>query len=44
MLVTEMKRENGQALSKGDSIWVKVKQSDPRNDVLTLEYAGEDNG
>jgi len=36
----EMKRENGQAFSNGDSIMVRVKKSDPRNDLLTIEYAG----
>ncbi|MBW1767017.1 MAG: RNB domain-containing ribonuclease [Deltaproteobacteria bacterium] len=40
LLVVEMKRENGQAFSNGDSIMVRVKKSDPRNDLLTIEYAG----
>ncbi len=40
LLVAEMKRENGQSFSNGDNIKVRVKKSDPRNDLLTLEYAG----
>jgi exoribonuclease-2 len=40
LLVAEMKRENGQSFSNGDNIMVKVKKSDPWNDLLTLEYAG----
>lgn len=40
LLVVEMKRENGQSFSNGDNIMVKVKKSDPWNDLLTLKYAG----
>jgi exoribonuclease-2 len=37
LLVTEMKRENGQEFHQGQQIMVKVKKSDPWNDLLNLE-------
>ena len=41
LLVTEMKRDNGQDFFEGQQITVTVKKSDPWNDLLSLEYAGE---
>jgi len=41
LLVAEMKRENGQDFSDGQQIMVTVKKSDPWNDLLNLEYAGQ---
>jgi exoribonuclease-2 len=41
LLVAEMKRENGQDFSEGQQIMVTVKKSDPWNDLLNLEYAGQ---
>ena len=41
LLVVEMKRQNGQDFSEGQRIMVKVKKSDPWNDVLRVEYAGQ---
>ena len=40
LLVTEMKRDNGQDFFEGQQITVTVKKSDPWNDLLSLEYAG----
>jgi exoribonuclease-2 len=37
LFVVEMKRENGQDFSEGQSITVRVKKSDPWNDVLKVE-------
>jgi exoribonuclease-2 len=37
LLVTEVKRENGQEFHQGQQITVKVKKSDPWNDLLSLE-------
>ena len=37
LLVTEVKRENGQEFHQGQPITVKVKKSDPWNDLLSLE-------
>jgi exoribonuclease-2 len=41
LFVAEMKRENGQDFSPGKSIMVRVKKSDPWNDLLSIEYAGQ---
>ena len=38
LLIAEIRRENGQKLSGGQRIIVKVKKSDPWNDLLNLEY------
>jgi exoribonuclease-2 len=40
LLVTEMKRQEGQGLCEGDRILVKVKKSDPWDSTLRLEPAG----
>lgn len=40
LLVTEMKRQNGQGLCEGDHILVKVRKSDPWDGTLRLEPAG----
>ena len=40
LLVTEMKREDGQDFFEGQQIMVTVKKVDPWNDLLSLEYAG----
>jgi exoribonuclease-2 len=40
LLVTEMKRENGQNFSEGQKIMVRIKKSDPWGDLLKVEYAG----
>lgn len=40
LLMAEMKRENGQDFSEGQKILVRIKKSDPWQDVLKLEYAG----
>jgi len=40
LLVTEMKRDNGQDFFEGQQITVTVKKSDPWNDLLSLVYAG----
>ena len=37
LLVTEVKRENGREFQQGQQIMVKVKKSDPWNDLLNLE-------
>ncbi|MCJ7596875.1 MAG: ribonuclease catalytic domain-containing protein [Desulfobacterales bacterium] len=39
-LVVEMKRQEGQDFSGGQGIIVKIKKSDPWNDLLKVEYAG----
>ena len=39
LMVAEMRRENGQDLFEGQRIMVMVKNSDPWNDRLTVEYA-----
>lgn len=39
LLVTEMKREDGQDFFEGQQIMVTVKKADPWNDLLSLEYA-----
>jgi exoribonuclease-2 len=41
LLVTEMKRDNGQDFFEGQQITVTVKKSDPWNDRLSLEYTGQ---
>ncbi|MDY7036859.1 MAG: RNB domain-containing ribonuclease, partial [Thermodesulfobacteriota bacterium] len=41
LLIAEIRRENGQNLSGGQRIIVKVKKSDPWNDLLNLEYVGK---
>jgi exoribonuclease R len=41
LLVTEMKRDNGQDFFEGQQITVTVKKSDPWNDLLNLEYTGQ---
>ena len=38
LLVVEMKRQNGQDFSEGQRIVVKIKNSDPWNDILKVEY------
>ncbi len=40
LLVAEMKRKNHQDFSEGERIMVRVKKSDPWNDLLSLEFAG----
>ena len=40
LLMLEMKKENGQDFSEGQKILVKIKKSDPWQDVLKVEYAG----
>ena len=40
LLVVEMKKENGQDFSEGQKILVKIKKADPWEDVLKVEYAG----
>jgi len=40
LLITEMKRQNGQDLQEGQRILVRVKKVDPWEDILRLEYAG----
>ncbi|MBN2032037.1 MAG: RNB domain-containing ribonuclease [Deltaproteobacteria bacterium] len=40
LLVVEMKKENGQELAEGQKIQVKIRKSDPWEDVLKVEYAG----
>jgi exoribonuclease-2 len=37
LLVTEMKRENGQEFGQGQQIMVKIRKCDPWNDLLNLE-------
>ena len=37
LLVTEMKRENGQEFHQGQQIMVKIRKCDPWNDLLNLE-------
>jgi exoribonuclease-2 len=37
LFVVEMKKENGRNFSEGQSITVRVKKSDPWNDVLKVE-------
>jgi exoribonuclease II len=44
LLVVEMKKENGQQLSEGQKIQVRIKRSDPWEDVLRVEYAGNMGG
>jgi exoribonuclease-2 len=39
-LVVEMKKENGQNFTEGQNIQVRIKKSDPWQDVLKVEYAG----
>jgi len=41
LFVAEIKRENGHDFSPGTSIMVRVKKSDPWNDLLSIEYAGQ---
>jgi exoribonuclease-2 len=41
LLVTELKREEGQGFTEGQRITVKVKKSDPWNDLLGVEHAGQ---
>jgi exoribonuclease II len=40
LLVVEMKKENGQEFSEGQKIQVRIAKSDPWEDVLRVEYAG----
>jgi exoribonuclease-2 len=40
LLITEMKRQNGQALQEGQRILARAKKVDPWEDILRLEYAG----
>jgi exoribonuclease II len=40
LLVVEMKKEDGQEFSEGQKIQVKIRKSDPWEDVLRVEYAG----
>jgi len=40
LLITEMKRQNGQDLQEGQRILVRAKKVDPWEDILRLEYAG----
>jgi exoribonuclease II len=40
LLVVEMKKENGQELFEGQKIQVRIRKSDPWEDVLRVEYAG----
>jgi exoribonuclease-2 len=40
LLITEMKRQNGQELREGQRFLAKVKKVDPWEDILRLEYAG----
>jgi exoribonuclease II len=40
LLVVEMKKENGQEFVEGQKIQVRIKRSDPWEDVLKVEYAG----
>ena len=37
LMVVEMKRQSGQLFSEGEAITVRVKKSDPWNDVLAVE-------
>ena len=37
LLVTEVKKENSQEFHQGQQIMVKIKKSDPWNDLLSLE-------
>ena len=41
LLVAEMRREDGLILSPGEEIAVKVKKSDPWEDLVELSYAGD---
>jgi exoribonuclease-2 len=41
LLVAEMRRITGQNFSEGERIMVRVKKSDPWNDLLSLEFAGQ---
>jgi exoribonuclease-2 len=41
LFVAEIKRENGHNFSPGKSIMVRIKESDPWNDLLSIEYAGQ---
>lgn len=40
LLITEMRRQEGQNLREGEEILVRVKKVDPWEDILRLEYAG----
>jgi exoribonuclease-2 len=40
LLITELKRQNGQDLHEGQRILVRVRKVDPWEDILRLEYAG----
>ncbi|MBN1102731.1 MAG: RNB domain-containing ribonuclease [Deltaproteobacteria bacterium] len=40
LLITEMKRLEGQSLVEGQRITVRVRKSDPWNDTLRMEYVG----
>lgn len=44
LLITELKRQNGQDLQEGQRIVVRVKKVDPWEDILRLEYAGSPEG
>jgi exoribonuclease II len=44
LLVVEMKKENGQEFFEGQKIQVRIKRSDPWEDVLRVEYAGNMEG
>jgi len=41
LLVVEMKKENGQAFTEGQKMRVRIKKSNPWEDVLKVEYAGD---
>jgi exoribonuclease-2 len=42
LLVVEMKRQNGQNLAEGQRVMIRIKKSDPWNDILRIEYAGQE--
>lgn len=40
LLLADLKKEDGQQLSEGQRIQVRIRKADPWEDVLRLEYAG----
>lgn len=40
LLVVEMKKEDGQAFTEGQKLQVRIKKSNPWQDVLKVEYTG----
>lgn len=42
LMTADIKRRDGIILSRGQEITVQVKKADPWDDILHLEYAGED--